>query len=236
MQESFCGQWQWSDTWPSWVISLFLHLHTPFPSFSPSLISGLVVSVDVIHHVYLLLLTITQPSASSGTTKWGTQEMEWSMNPHYFKLVFDHAANAWSELLGNNVVEELRLRAPPDDLEIFPNQECVFTRVLFLYIFFFLPRDKSTQQWVTEDREGCMGSFGGGGRSKGQCTGLWLIAFPSWTVGITRCKISLHWQWHFIERDNCVSGFFLNPLPPPNTGRAAIHWLCLEACVGLSDS
>ena len=31
----------------------YLHLHTPFLSFSPSLIS-LVVSVDVKHHVYLL--------------------------------------------------------------------------------------------------------------------------------------------------------------------------------------
>ena len=30
------------------------HLHTPFPPFSPSLI-GLMVSVDVKNHVYLLL-------------------------------------------------------------------------------------------------------------------------------------------------------------------------------------
>ena len=36
-----------------YIISLFPHLHTPFPPFSPSLIS-LVVSVDVKHHVYLL--------------------------------------------------------------------------------------------------------------------------------------------------------------------------------------
>ena len=35
------------------ILSLFPHLHTPFPSFSPSLIS-LMVSVDVKHHVYLL--------------------------------------------------------------------------------------------------------------------------------------------------------------------------------------
>ena len=33
--------------------SLFHHLHTPFPPFSPSLIS-LMASVDVKHHVYLL--------------------------------------------------------------------------------------------------------------------------------------------------------------------------------------
>ena len=35
-----------------YILSLFPHLHTPFPSFSPSLIS-LMVSVDVKHHVYL---------------------------------------------------------------------------------------------------------------------------------------------------------------------------------------
>ena len=49
MQESFWW-WQCSDRY---IISLFPHLHTPFPHFSPSLIS-LVVSVDVKHHVYLL--------------------------------------------------------------------------------------------------------------------------------------------------------------------------------------
>ena len=37
-----------------YIISLFHHLHTPFPSFSPSLIS-LRVAVDVTHHVYCLL-------------------------------------------------------------------------------------------------------------------------------------------------------------------------------------
>ena len=36
-----------------YLISLSPHLHTPFYSFSPSLIS-LMVSVDVKHHVYLL--------------------------------------------------------------------------------------------------------------------------------------------------------------------------------------
>jgi len=36
------------------ILSLFPHLHTPFPPFSPSLIS-LMVSVDVKHHVYLLI-------------------------------------------------------------------------------------------------------------------------------------------------------------------------------------
>ena len=47
MQESFWW-WQCSDRY---IISLFPHLHTPFP-ISPSLIS-LMVSVDVKHHVYL---------------------------------------------------------------------------------------------------------------------------------------------------------------------------------------
>ena len=35
-----------------YIISLSPHLHTPFPSFYPSLIS--LISVDVKHHVYLL--------------------------------------------------------------------------------------------------------------------------------------------------------------------------------------
>ena len=51
MQESFWW-WQCSDRY---VVSLFPHLHTPFHTFSPSIIS-FVVSVDVKHHVYLLLL------------------------------------------------------------------------------------------------------------------------------------------------------------------------------------
>ena len=51
MQESFWW-WQCSDRY---IISLFLHLHTLSPPpFSPSLIS-LMVSVDVKHHVYLLV-------------------------------------------------------------------------------------------------------------------------------------------------------------------------------------
>ena len=49
MQESFWW-WQCSDRY---IISLSPHLHTPFPPFSPSLIS-LMVSVDVKHHVYLV--------------------------------------------------------------------------------------------------------------------------------------------------------------------------------------
>ena len=48
MQKSFWW-WQCSDRY---IISLFSHLHTPFPSFSLSLIS-LMVSVDVECHVYL---------------------------------------------------------------------------------------------------------------------------------------------------------------------------------------
>ena len=46
-----------------YIISLFPHLHTPFPPFSPSLIS-LVVSVDVKHHVYLLTDLLTKDNAS----------------------------------------------------------------------------------------------------------------------------------------------------------------------------
>ena len=49
MQESFWW-WQRSDRY---IISLSPHLDTPFPPFSPSLIS-LMVSVDVKHHAYFL--------------------------------------------------------------------------------------------------------------------------------------------------------------------------------------
>ena len=49
MQKSFWW-WQCSDRY---ILSLFPHLHTPFPPFSPSLIS-LMVSVDVKHQVYWL--------------------------------------------------------------------------------------------------------------------------------------------------------------------------------------
>ena len=49
MQKSFWW-WQCSD---GYIISLFPHFHTPFPPFSPSLVSR-AVSVDVKHHVYLL--------------------------------------------------------------------------------------------------------------------------------------------------------------------------------------
>ena len=41
------------DSVARYILSLFPRLHTPFPTFSPSLIS-LIVSVDVKHHVYLL--------------------------------------------------------------------------------------------------------------------------------------------------------------------------------------
>ena len=54
MQESFWW-WQCSDRY---IISVFPNLHTPF---SPSLIS-LMVSVDVKHHVYLLVLIATNSS------------------------------------------------------------------------------------------------------------------------------------------------------------------------------
>ena len=44
----------WCRCSDRYIISLFLHLHTPSPPpFSPSLIS-LMISVDVKHHVYLL--------------------------------------------------------------------------------------------------------------------------------------------------------------------------------------
>ena len=43
------------DSVATGIMSLFPHLHTTFPPFSPSLIS-LMVSVDVKHHVYLLYL------------------------------------------------------------------------------------------------------------------------------------------------------------------------------------
>jgi len=55
MQESLWW-WQCSDRY---IISLFPHLHTCFPSFSPSLIS-LRDSVDVKHHVYLLKLCLRE--------------------------------------------------------------------------------------------------------------------------------------------------------------------------------
>ena len=46
-----------------YIISLFPHRHTPFPPFSPSLIS-LMVSVDVKHPVYLLtVLTVASEYA-----------------------------------------------------------------------------------------------------------------------------------------------------------------------------
>ena len=50
MQKSFRWGQPRSDRY---IVSLFPHLHTSFPPFSPSLIS-LMVSVDVKHHVYLL--------------------------------------------------------------------------------------------------------------------------------------------------------------------------------------
>ena len=50
MQKSFWW-WQCSDRY---IISVSPHLHTPFPPFSPSLISH-PVSVDLKHHVYLLM-------------------------------------------------------------------------------------------------------------------------------------------------------------------------------------
>ena len=54
MQESV---WWWQCS-AKYIISLFPHLHTSFPTFSPSLIN-LMVSVDAKHHVYLLSDTDT---------------------------------------------------------------------------------------------------------------------------------------------------------------------------------
>ena len=60
MQKSFWW-WQCSDRYH--IISLFSHLRTPFPTFSPSLISR-TVSVDVKHHFYL-------PGVTSSVRVWG---------------------------------------------------------------------------------------------------------------------------------------------------------------------
>ena len=72
MQKSFWW-WQRSDRY---VISLSPNLHTPFPPFSPSLISR-TVSVDVKHHIYLLIYLNTLQigerfhwQASSGGSKF----------------------------------------------------------------------------------------------------------------------------------------------------------------------
>ena len=54
MHESFWW-WQCGDRY---MISLFPHLHTHFPPFSPSLIS-LMVSVDVKHHAYFCFICRT---------------------------------------------------------------------------------------------------------------------------------------------------------------------------------
>ena len=50
--DTFCISHIRSDRY---IISLSPHLHTPFPHFPPSLIS-LMVSVDVKHHAYLLVI------------------------------------------------------------------------------------------------------------------------------------------------------------------------------------
>ena len=64
MQKSFWW-WQCSDRY---IISLSSYLHTPFPPFSPSLIS-LMVSVDVKHHVYLLT-DLVMPWVCSAANHW----------------------------------------------------------------------------------------------------------------------------------------------------------------------
>ena len=64
MQESVWW-WQCSDRYI--ILSLFPHLHTHFPPFSPSLTS-LMVSVDVKHHVYLLRAAVPQ--------QWGEWPLE----------------------------------------------------------------------------------------------------------------------------------------------------------------
>ena len=78
MQKSF---W-WRHCSDRYIISLSSHLRTPFPTFSPSLISR-TVSVDVKHHVYLLTLSTRgyamglriwwrceQGSQAGGTCTW----------------------------------------------------------------------------------------------------------------------------------------------------------------------
>ena len=66
MHKSFWW-WQCSD---SYIVSLSPHLHTPFPPFSPSLISR-TVSVDVKHHVYLVRwLSIRSVEEDKRKEKW----------------------------------------------------------------------------------------------------------------------------------------------------------------------
>ena len=76
MQESFWW-WQCGDRY---IISLFPHLHTPFPPFSPSLIS-LMVSVDVKHQVYLLM--------SKSSDKWTNERLNECMNEGMNKWMND---------------------------------------------------------------------------------------------------------------------------------------------------
>ena len=89
MQKSFWW-WQFSDRY---IISLSPHLHAPFPPFSPSLIS-LMVSVDVKHHVYLLILkkklkcsntpfkTILYWTHFHSEKEWGGKEERLCLIPH----------------------------------------------------------------------------------------------------------------------------------------------------------
>ena len=71
MQKSFWW-WQCSDRY---IISLSPHLHSPFPTFSPSLIS-LVVSVDFKHHVYLLTRAKNNKQGKEGSTEVGGEGEE----------------------------------------------------------------------------------------------------------------------------------------------------------------
>ena len=64
MQKSFWW-WQCSDRY---IISLFPYLRSPFPLFSPSLISR-TVSVHVKHHVYLLYLQLINKQNNNNNNK-----------------------------------------------------------------------------------------------------------------------------------------------------------------------
>ena len=62
-----------------YITSLFTHLHTPFPTFSPSLINSM-VSVDVEHHIYFA------NDAASTAGKFSYYQLHWAS-------VRDHAAD-----------------------------------------------------------------------------------------------------------------------------------------------
>ena len=91
MQESFWW-WQCSDRY---IISVSSHLRTPFPLFSPSLIS-LMVSVGVKHHVYLLTYCCRNwqrlPPSGTGTRVWTDAVPRASEDRRSVKRIWSHAS------------------------------------------------------------------------------------------------------------------------------------------------